>query len=200
MSAVILWPGKVFVSNIGNPDWILGQPDAQTITLNVSKYITIGNFQGGFYPDLLPLLNGSKGGDVVTAEMLARTHIIAFELNGGHTPLAGGWESSRWVFSDEVNTISVDWDERTGTGTLGAPASYPSEVVATGSIDSSNYASFFKIPAFESAIVSYILFELPPILDITSSNFTVRVSGWNDGQHGEGSPDPNAIGILACTS
>ncbi|MCB0139016.1 MAG: hypothetical protein KDE50_03825, partial [Caldilineaceae bacterium] len=64
------------------------------------------------------------------------------------------------------------------------------------------YAAFFDFtfPAEpKTLVVSYILFDLPPTIDITSPHFTITVSAWADGQHGEGTPDPDAIGILACT-
>ncbi|MEZ4733921.1 MAG: cellulase family glycosylhydrolase [Caldilineaceae bacterium] len=149
---------------------------------------------------MLPLLNGVKGGDVVTADMLARTDVIAFELNGGHAAGNRGWESSRWLFTDGVTSpVAVDWDERTGTGKSGAPALYPTAVIANGSTDSNRYAAFFGIDwpsELGDQVISYILFDLPPEIDITSPNFTITVSAWADGQHGEGTPDPDAIGIL----
>ena len=197
MSIVILWPQCTHDSKGSSPEYALGQPDGKAMGLNANEYVTVKNFQGGFYPDLLPLLNAAKGGDVVTAEMLARTNVIAFEVNGESAPGAGGWESSRWVFNDGTNLpLSVDWDERT------TPAAYLAAVVANGSTDSARYAEFFGF-TFPSepkiTVVSYILFGLPPTIDITSPHFTITVSAWADGQHGEGTPDPEAIGILACS-
>lgn len=203
MPNVILWAGEVLEAQGGTPNESLGSPNAHTNTLSGNSFMKLGNFQGGSYPDLLPLLNGAKGGDVVTAEMLARTAVIAFELNGGHAASNRGWESSRWLFSDGITLpVAVDWDERTGTGVDGAPAVYPMEVIANGSTDSSNYAAFFGIDwpsELGGQVISYILFDLPSTLDITSPNFTIAVRAWNDGQHGEGTPDPDAIGILACS-
>ncbi|MEZ4869315.1 MAG: cellulase family glycosylhydrolase [Caldilineaceae bacterium] len=200
MSNVILWAGKVSASNGGQPDQVLDQPDGHANTLSADISMTLGDFQGRLYPDLLPLLNGAKGGDVVTAEMLAKTDVIAFELNGGHAASNRGWESSRWLFSDDVTSpVAVDWDERTGTGESGAPALYPTEVIANGSTDSNSYAAFFGIDwpsELGEQVISYILFDLPATIDIRSPNFTITVRGWADGQHGEGTPDPDAIGIL----
>ena len=192
MSTVILWAGKVLDSDGGHPDLVLGPPDGRS---NMLGLMTMGNFQGGFHPDLLPLLNGSRGGDVVTASTLARADVIAFELNGGGPASSGGWESSRWVFSDGGSSVvTVDWDETAG-------AIRPREVIANGSTDQSNYVSFFGIawpPEVVSPVISYILFDLPPTFDISSPTLKIRVSGWADGKHGEGTPDPDAIGILAC--
>ena len=119
-----------------------------------------------------------------------------------HPASGRGWESSHWVFSDNVKPpLVVDWDERTGTGVPGAPASYPAEVVANGSTDHSDYAAYFGIDwplGLGAVVVSYILFDLPSTIDITSPDFTITVSAWADGHHGEGTPDPDAIGILAC--
>ena len=201
MSTVILWPQTVCKSRGSFPGNALGQPDGKAMGLNANEYVEVGNFQGGFHPDLLPILNGNAvgrpTGDAVTAEMLARTNVIAFEVNGEGAPGAGGWESCQWVFNDGVNPpIAVDWDEGT------TPAAYPAQVVANGSTDSAAYAAFFDFtfPAEpKTLVVSYILFDLPPTIDITSPHFTITVSAWADGQHGEGTPDPDAIGILACT-
>lgn len=197
MSTVILWSQIICKSKGSFPGNALGRPDGKAMGLNANEYVEVGNFQGGFHPDFLPILNASKGGDIVTAEMLARTDVIAFELNGEGAPGGIGWESSRWIFNDGVNSpITIDWDERA------RPAAYPAEVVANGSTDSAEYASFFGF-TFPSepkiTVVSYILFDLPPTIDITSPTFTITVSAWADGQHGEGTPDPDAIGILACT-
>lgn len=199
MSAVILWAGKVLDSNGGNPQFGLGPPDGRTNTLG-TQFMTLGDFRGGFYPSLRPLLNGSKGGDAVTARMLARTDVIAFELNGGHGAGNRGWESSRWEFSDgNGHSLSVDWDETTTT----SPASYPPQVIANGSTDRANYVSFFGFdwPAqHKDQVISYILFDLPRELDVSSRGFRIKVSGWADGRHGEGTPDPDAIGIFPCNA
>ena len=83
----------------------------------------------------------------------------------------------------------------------GAPTIYPAQVIANGSTDNSDYASFFGIDwpsELGEQVISYILFDLPPTINITGTNFTITVSAWADGQHGEGAPDPDAIGIVAC--
>lgn len=201
MLTVILWPQCIHDSKGSSPEHVLGKPNGKAMGLNANEYVTVKDFQGGFYPDLLPILNGiadnHPSGDAVTAAMLARTNVIAFEVNGESAPGAGGWESSRWIFNDGVNSpVTVEWDERT------KPVSYPTEVVANGSTDSAAYAAFFgfTFPAKPKiTVVSYILFDLPTTIDITSPNFTITVSAWDDRHHGEGTPDPDAIGILACS-
>jgi hypothetical protein len=77
----------------------------------------------------------------------------------------------------------------------------PPEVVANGSITGGAYISFFGIPLSPASldkVISYIIFDLPPTLDISSPNFKISVSGWNGTGRGEGTPDPDAIGIVPC--
>jgi hypothetical protein len=195
MSTVILWATQVLESNVSNPQFALGAPDAQAVGLNPKQFITVSTFsEGRIYSDLLSLLNG-KAGDAVTAPTLARAKVIAFELNGYSPAPSGGWESCQWVFDDGSNSVSVGWDER-----VGAPR--PAEVVANGSTDKANYAAFFGIaqnsPLLEKQdVISYILFDIPEGIDFASPQLKITVKWW-EGTHGEGTPDPEAIGILPC--
>jgi hypothetical protein len=70
--------------------------------------------------------------------------------------------------------------------------------VAVGSLDAEAYRRFFGFAGFsaETRVVSYIIFDLPPTIDTLSPRFTVRVSG-GSALPGDGTPDPDAIGVFA---
>ena len=184
---VILWASKLLSASSPTPSNILGPPDGQSTTLSTTGQVVVAAFRGGgFYP-LLSLLTG------VTAAQLARADVIAFELNGNAPAPSGGWESTRWTFEDGTNSATVDWNEVAGT------ANPTSALVASGSIAGASYATFF---GFSSAgvgkVVSYILLSLPAPLDLSSGSLRIKITGWNGTGHGEGTPDPDAIGIFPC--
>jgi hypothetical protein len=157
---------------------------------------------------------------------LAAADVIAFEGNGLSTAPSGGWESCDWYFTDSVHPpVSVRWDELHGA--LGDPGRDP-RVVANGSIYGPAYSAFFGFPETvfrewvppeslllrgsdgqylvpSRIIVSFLLFRLRPEIDTADPSFTIRISptglprGDIKGEgYREGSPDPDAIGILAC--
>ena len=161
---------------------------------------------------------GSLLSDVLVAD-LARADVIAFELNGGGTAgIDAGWESSVWTFSDGVNTRTVTFNE-----CLGAAGSDP-RIVATGSITGAGgsiftgnaaYSAFFGLCSTDTnnPVVSYILFDLhslSPAIDINSPSFSIRIENYHTGApgdpacgpglSGEGSPDPDALGIFSTCS
>jgi hypothetical protein len=164
------------------------------------------------YPDFRSLLS------TVTAAELGRVDVIAFEGNGGGgAGVDGGWESSVWTFSDGVNTRTVTFNE-----CLGAVASDP-RIVATGSIVGPGgtiatgnvaYSRFFGMCSADpnDPVISYILFDLHsigPAIDVDSPNFSIRIenyhTGPNDstcgpGRSGEGTPDPDAVGVVSTCS
>jgi len=207
---VILWARDVVGSSgVTDAGALLKPPDGSSSDPSAG-FVTLKRFEGGFYHGLLSLLDGRYGsppvtaGRAVSAADLARTDVIAFELNGGSPAGSGGWESCKWVFDDGGGApVTVLWDER-----VGAPQ--PGEVVANGSTDGDRYSGFFGIsppttarPA-PSTVISYILFSLPT-LDVTSPSFTVTLAGYltaagapNTPQYSEGTPDPDAVGVLAC--
>ena len=190
-SSVVLWAGKALDTNSqefppnGVPDNMLGAPDFKSdALLCCGEFVKVGDFRGGFHPGLAAFLG-------VSESTLARADIIAFEDNGFAPAPSGGWESSHWVFSDGTSTFAVDFNETT------VPATSIPGVVANGSVSGASYTDFFGIPPFPSTVASYLLFDLPPTLNTASPDFSVRVSSGLPGE-GEGTPDPDAIGILAC--
>jgi hypothetical protein len=153
------------------------------------------------HPDFAGLLTAVPAAD------LARSDVIAFEMQNccSAAGIDFGWESSVWTFSDGVNTRTVYFNE-----CLGAAGSDP-RVVATGSIRCSAYRSFFGMCSDPfDPLVSYILFDLhsiSPAIDISSPYFSIGIEnyriGSNDckpGDTGEGTPDPDAVGIFTTCS
>lgn len=200
MASAILWAREVASSSgLTNPAKLLGPPDGRSSDPS-GGFVTLKRFEGGFHHGLHSLLDGRAGGDAVSAADLARTGVIAFELNGGHPAGSGGWESCKWVFDDGLGApVTVLWDERAG-------AARPAEIVANGSTDGAGYSSFFGISPPTTAgpnpstVISYILFSLPT-LDVTRPDFTVTLSGHLIGTDGsEGTPDPDAVGVLGCVN
>ena len=185
MAAVILWAGKVVETNHSNAQNVLGKPNGEMAGMGKDSSIRVGDFRGGYHPDLSKLLG-------VSAKVLGKADVIAFEFNGGSPGPSGGWESSNWTFRDGKIEMSVAFDES-------AKATRPPEVVANGSCSVARYSEFFGFTATPDlgAIVSYILFALPPKMDMGSPEFTIQLAG-GGALPGEGTPDPDAIGIFPC--
>jgi hypothetical protein len=194
-SSVVLWAGKVLDANgqeippIDSSQFTLGAPDFLSNALHhddeFNEFVKVGDFRGGFHPGLAAFLG-------VSESTLARADIIAFEDNGFLPAPSGGFESSHWVFSDETSSFAVDFNENT------VPATSIPGVVANGSVSGASYKAYFGItPPFPQTVASYLLFDLPPTINTASPAFSVTVSSGLPGE-GEGTPDPDAIGILAC--
>jgi hypothetical protein len=138
----------------------------------------------------------------VTEALLSRADVIAFEGNGGHgAGVDDGWESSIWTFGDGIGTRTVVFNELVGASPH--PGSDPA-VIATGSITNVPYSRFFGLcsPDPTNFIVSYILIDLHStgtVIDTTSPRFTIRLENGrrDDGSFGEGTPDPDAVGIFS---
>lgn len=189
---VIRWAGNV---DVARPQ-ALHAPDNQITP--VDPPIRLNNFATRMrYFGVASLLG-------VPEEMLAQAEVIAFEGNGGHgAGVDYGWESSIWTFSDGIRTATVPFNELVGAYRWYRPASHPA-VMATGSLSSAAYSAFFGMcsPELDSHIVSYILFDLDalsPSIDTASPNFSIRIAnGYQpDGSFGEGTPDPDAIGLFS---
>jgi parallel beta-helix repeat protein len=184
-ASFVFWAGTA-LDRLGFPiPQLIGAPDAQIIGLNPASPVTLGSFTHGTpYQGLAQLLR-------VSPASVADANIIGFEFNGGGAPPGGGWESSEWTFSDGTNSLTVRFNEVTGTAT---PSS---ALVANGSITGAEYAAFFGIAPVEG-VVSYVMFAVPPPIDVSSPSFTVKVEALNGVPgFGEGAPDPDAIGVLA---
>lgn len=174
----------------------LQEPDGRVVTLGSGDELFLSHpGTARRYPGLSALLD-------VSAEELERADVIAFEENGGNgAGVDRGWESSIWHFSDGVNSYTAYFDEEVGV------SSDPS-ILRTGSVlddddtiwhGGDSYAAFFGMCSADEVdeVVSYILFDLDAVgslVDVTSSSFTIVVEG--DESAGEGTPDPDAIGVL----
>jgi hypothetical protein len=132
----------------------------------------------------------------VSRDDLARADVLMFEGNGGSG--AGpfnGWESAVFTFSDGISSRTVNYNELTG------PASDPT-VIATGTIENADYRSFFGMCTPNPNKISYLLLDLhstSPAIDAASPLFQIFMANGNrpDGSFGEGTPDPDAVGIFS---
>lgn len=182
---VLLW-GQLLSGSTGvsYPDNALLAPDFEEASLgSPGASIEVADFSGGLYGDLPRLLG-------LDAAQLPPGSLVAFEDNGGHAAGGGGWESSHWTFSDGVRSYTIAFDETAG-------AVNPPAVVATGSLSAEEYAAFFGLDAADAGgeVYSFLVFRMPPRLDVGSAEFTVTVTEGMD-IDGEGTPDPEAIAIV----
>ena len=173
----IRWPAKDTAGGL-----VVGQPDMRSASVSPASGVTVVDFRCATqYANLAALLH-------VAPDVLARADVIAFEQNGGSPGEHGGWESADWLFDDGVTSYRVVWDAV-------ANRSEPAEaLLANGSLTEDSYRAFFGIAGGgPSPVVSYQLLRLPPALRTDSAAFRVTVSGFASG---EGTPDPEAIGVL----
>jgi hypothetical protein len=199
-SQTIRWVGMV--SEPSRSD-MLHAPDNRLTTVGVVGGITVKDFGPVMrYSGLAALLG-------VPESVLARADIIAFEGNGGGgAGVEGGWESSKWTFTDGSNKYVAKFNEKVGK-------SSDASVIANGCIKGADgkctsggnaYRAFFGVcsPDPQGLVVSYILFDLHsvrPAINTTSSKFAITIENLPGGSFGEGTPDPDAIGVFtACPS
>ena len=178
---MIRWPASA-VNTPAGP--VRGAPDLQTAAISDYHEVWVRDF-GKPSPTNMPL---EKALGVSQAD-LADFDIIAFEENGGSPAAGGGWESSLWLFTDLQNAAAATFNEQTGA------ANSPSSGIRfrTGSISGATYSALFGTPKATS-VISWVLIDVPKEIDVNSPTFSVWASG---ALIGEGSPDPDAIGILA---
>ncbi len=207
---VILWADKIGESTGGgHPEHMLGAPDANCYGLFPGMSATLTEFRYRIYSGFSGLLSTAIKGDSVTPEILASADVIAFEGNGQSSAVSGGWESCDWTFSDGINRpLSVAWDEAIG-------AVRDPHILANGSITGAAYMAFFGFPLLnfqswgikpedikpEELVVSFLLFRLRPKINTASTSFQIKISASSlPPQPGirECTPDPDAIGIIAC--
>jgi hypothetical protein len=162
---------------------VIGAPDEASVGLPAGADVTVAKFDcGTLYAGLAAFLG-------VPAATVAAADVIAFEGNGGHPGESGGWESSKWSFTDGIRSAGVVLDAVAGTSTP------PGIVLANGSVTGDAYRSYFGIPTSSGQTVfSFMLFDLPAAVDVDRPSFRVTVAAYPSG---EGTPDPDAIGVLA---
>jgi hypothetical protein len=181
----VRWAGEVNPSYRSN---LLHAPDNAYATLG--ETVTVGGFGSVMrYKSLHSLLGVSRS-------VLARADVIMFEGNGGSG--AGpfnGWESVILTFGDGTNIRTVNYNE------LAGPAS-DATVIATGTFENADYRNFFGMCTPNPSKMSYILFDLhstSPAINTESPLFQISLAnGYRpDGSFGEGTPDPDAVGIFS---
>jgi len=173
---VVRWPA------FSDRPELVGAPDTLDATVSADSEATVAKFDcGTLYAGLAGLLGVSEA-------TLAAADVIAFEGNGGSPGEGGGWESSKWLFTDGVHSLTVVADAPAGTSD---PAGV---VLANASITGEAYERFFGLPRDPlNDIVSFMLFDLPPSINVARASFRITVKGFPSG---EGSPNPDAIGVL----
>lgn len=197
----IRWAGSADAFGYEN---VLHAPDDRYLGLGGSRHsITLSGFNpigSVFVPTMrysgLARLLG------VSEVILLRASVIAFEGNGGHgAGVDRGWESSKWTFSDGVNVRRISFNERVGA--YPHPGSDPA-VIATGAISGGAYSTFFGMcsPDPNNTVMGYILFDLHsgrPAVNTASASFSIKIEAHDDDPttFGEGSPDPDAVGIFS---
>jgi len=173
---VIRWPQAASRVELAGP------PDNRFVTVSPDQEAWATQFGCGTpYANLAALLG-------VPLATLASADVIAFEGNGGSPGESGGWESSKWLFSDGVNSLTVVRDAVSGTS---SPAGV---LLADASISAADYERFFGLAPIGETVVSFMLFDLPPGIDVSSPAFKLIVKGY---PAGEGTPDPDTIGIFS---
>lgn len=180
---VVAWPTELADHFTPDPGAVLGPPNGTITGLGEYHYVWLRNFSNVVdHSDGLGAVLGLAPGE------LANWDVIAFEDNGGSPASGGGWESSIWLFTDQEHAAAAAFNEAT------AAANPPDGgvVFRTGSIHGAMFSSLFGAST-SSTVVSWILIRLPDGIRTSSPNFSVWVSG---ALIGEGSPDPDAIGVL----
>jgi hypothetical protein len=199
----IRWGGVVNPGGGSERENILHAPDHRytaiepplTVSFFASASRGVLNTKAGVNPSTMHYTGLARLLGIPEA-LLARADVIAFEGNGGGgAGVDGGWESSDWTFTDGIHTRRVRFNEEVGASPRAG--SDPS-VIATGSIESSAYSAFFGMcsPDLDSPKISYILFDLHstgPVIDTSRVEFSVTLG---NGKGGEGTPDPDAIGVF----
>ena len=140
-------------------------------------------------PGLYPTLAAKIG---LSEAQLVSYDVIAWEGNGGSPAASGGWESARWTFSDFSTSVSSTFNELTGG------SSDPTVQFKTGSVAGAVYNILFGTGVPEKEVWSWLLVRLPDGLDAHSASFhllSVAVGGAVG--LGEGTPDPDAFGVLS---
>jgi hypothetical protein len=161
---------------------LVGPPGGGIVTVAPGQAATVSRFAcAGLYAGLAELLG-------VSGETLRGADVVAFEANGGSPGESGGWESSRWTFSDGQSSVTVTVDALANT------VDPPGAVLANASITSGAYTRFFGLTPVDGQVISFLLIDVPAGIDVDSRRFEASVEGYASG---EGTPDPEAIGLIS---
>lgn len=128
----------------------------------------------------------------LSESQLASYQVLAWENNGGSPAASGGWESAKWTFDDLTTAVTSTFNELTGAG------DNPAVLFKTGSITGAQYNSVFGTHVPDAEVWSWLLVRLPSGVHADSPSFNVKFLPVGGGVGlGEGTPDPDAIGVLA---
>lgn len=124
----------------------------------------------------------------VTAETLALADVIAWEGNGSAPAAGGGWESSVWTFEDSDGGVGSATFTQTLSGTF----------VGNGTLTNADYGALFGMTPATAGLFSFLLIDVGTVTGVNASLLTtVRLAGVAAPGPGlEGTPDPDAIGLL----
>jgi hypothetical protein len=211
----ISWP-RSSLGTVPDLKALRGAPDGRYTGLGVSDYVLAVDFNHkgkpveGTYSTLEDDLGLPKG-------ELSHWDLIAFEVQSRQSqPSSGGWESSIWFVTDMVHAAA-------GPFPSGNASSPPLLSFKTGPLTPDAYQGIFKksfkgfskvftpgsAPSLCSSSpkcsnsptrccapgsIAWILVRIPREIDTTSPLFRVYVSGASIGK--QGSPDPDAIGVI----
>lgn len=180
---VVNWASSGALTDGGGAAGIVGSPDA---SIQGSSAWRASRFNDPVhYVSLAQTLGLSEA-------RLAGYDLLAWEANGGSPAASGGWESSAWVFSANGASVAAEFNEVTGAGNA------PGTLFLTGSITGAQYNALFATSAPPAEVWSWLLIKAPASIDAHAPDFAVDFAaiggrpGW-----GEGTPDPDAIGVLA---
>ena len=178
------WPSEIGVSNTANPAAVRGAPDGVFTGLGSHHFVWVLKFTpgAGSSADLEKMV-GLAPGD------LKNWDVIAFEGQGGEAD--GPFESSLWLFTDEQHAVAAAFNR----GARGANPPGSEVTFKTGGLNAAQYTSLFPAAAGGGVGISWILVKLPAGIDKRSPEFSVTLYGAII-PGTEGSPDPDAIGVI----
>lgn len=188
LATVINWAGTGVetAGDIINPAGAVGAPDADSgpgatnfnlaAVANSGGTGTWGSFGPGVSYDTASL-------EALLGLSMSGVDFLAVEFNGS----AGlGFEGSKWVFSDGVNTFATEH--------VPLDPLHPG-IVGNVSVTSAAYTTFFGLSPFTpTGDFNFLLFDLPSSVDTSSAAFTAQVS--NGGGFDNGTPDIDAMGVI----
>ena len=181
-AAVINWPTAVEATFPG-PETILGDPSthSNSVLFANGATATYSGFNDGIFYDTTELAAALGVSDT----FLASANFIAFDGNG--SPV--GFESSTWVFSDGVNTITHP--HNFGDGPNGA-------LIANSYLLTDSYNTIFNATYNEpgAPYVGFAIFDLIASgINPYSDQFSATIIG-GSGDLGIHAPDLVALGVI----
>jgi len=182
-AATMYLPQAVKDATVVNGENMLGVPDGDYTLFDNGSTATYYQFDYSFTynaANLASFLN-------VSENTILNSEFIAFDHNGSPS----GFETSSWVFSDGVNTVSV-------SHSTGDSASGVISVNSYMSLTDFNTVFGSSFPSSSAQYVGFLLFDLTSAnINISSSDFEVQLTG------GVGDPRyyaPDLIGLAALST